>query len=199
MNIIAKTKRTVLVPFQDVLDQILYGTEIEEEEIESNYRQWFHDPDITQHNHHGLFPYSKKAMKEYRSTLENNDLIVWAIIVKKRSENYHIGNITLQKINWIYRSAEMAIVIGEKSYWSLGYATETLTALFNHGFNRLNLHRIWSGTAQTNGGMIRVFQKLKMKHEGTFKDAMFLNSDWVDVMEFAVLEPEWHTENLMEK
>jgi RimJ/RimL family protein N-acetyltransferase len=104
----------------------------------------------------------------------------------------HIGNITLQRINWIYRSAEMAIVIGEKGFWRLGFATEALTKLYDHGFDRMNLHRIWSGTAATNKGMIRTFEKLGMAHEGTFMDAMFLQGKYVDVVEYGIIKDNWN-------
>lgn len=209
MNIVAKTERTILVPLQEIFEIL------EEEQeviitIETNYRSWFHDPKVTQYNSHGLFQHGKRAMKLYRDFLEDDDIVAWAILVsqnlkmpksdippkpKQYCQYKHIGNITLQKINWIYRSAEMAIVMGETDYWGVGYATEVLTTLFDHGFNRLNLHRIWSGTAKTNKGMIKVFEKLHMKHEGTFKDATFLNGEWADRVDYAVLRPNWNAIN----
>ncbi len=221
MNIVARTERTVMVPLQDVLEYISYIDDLKTKTvltipdpiINSGYRNWFHDPDVTRHNAHGLFPYGKRAMEEYKASLESNDIICWAVLIEMKKKDIipktdgftqndivlehdiytHIGNITLQRVNWVYRSAEMAIVMGEKDYWGKGYATEALTALFDHGFNRLNLHRIWSGTANTNTGMQKVFEKLHMFHEGTFIDAMFLNGRWVDIIEYAVLRDIWHT------
>ena len=73
--------------------------------------------------------------------------------------------------------------------------SEALTALYDHGFNRMNLHRIWSGTAATNEGMRAVFVKLGMKEEGVFREAMFLNGYWTDVLEYAIIEDEWRERN----
>jgi RimJ/RimL family protein N-acetyltransferase len=85
----------------------------------------------------------------------------------------------------------MAIVIGEKDFWGAGYATEALTALYDHGFNRMNLHRIFTGTASTNKGMQCVAQKLGMKQEGVFREAVFLSGTYVDVLEYGILSHEW--------
>ena len=192
--IVAKTERTMLVNLVDLF----------EADYPTNYRAWFTDPDVTRFNSHGLFPYTQKAMKQYIQSLrESQDIIVWAMLVPtgqeeiwhRESQGKHIGNVTLQRINRIYLSAEMAIVIGEKDFWGAGYATEALTALYDHGFNRLNLHRIWSGTAATNEGMRAVFVKLGMKEEGVFREAMFLNGHWTDVLEYAIIEDEWRERN----
>ena len=205
ISIVAKTKRLVLVNLIDLFDA----------DYPTNYRSWLTDPDVTRYNSHGLFPYTPEAMRRYVESLkESRDIIVWAVLIKpvlssNNSEpcpfdehgrigavfGKHIGNVTLQRINWIYRSAEMALVIGEKDHWGAGYATEALTALYDHGFNRMNLHRIWSGTAATNEGMRAVFVKLGMKEEGVFREAMFLNGYWTDVVEYAVLEDEWRKRN----
>jgi len=109
-------------------------------------------------------------------------------------EYIHIGNISLQRINFINGSAEFAIVM-DKEYHGQGFATEALHKLIDHGFNKLNLHRIWSGTAKTNIGMQKVFKKLGMVQEGVFKDATFLNGKYEDIVCFAILEDEWRKQN----
>jgi RimJ/RimL family protein N-acetyltransferase len=167
MNTIYETGRFILVPFIDYIKAF---------ESKSNYCQWMYDQEVTKYNSHGLF-----------------EIIVWAIIVEGNKDSkehtgvIHIGNISLQSFNWINRSAEFAIVIGEKEYWGKGYATEALKILIEHGFYKLNLHRIWSGTASTNQGMIRVFKKLGMTYEGADKHGVFLDNEYVDVIRYAIL------------
>ena len=192
---VAKTERMKLVNFIDLYDhELVYkGNE------STNYLNWFYDPDVTKYNSHGLFPYTAEAMKAYIDKLRcptTMDIIVWAMITEYQAEyrtekDIHIGNVSLQRIDWINRSAEMAIVIGEKDYWNKGYAEEALIALYDHGFDRLGLHRIWAGTAETNHGMKKVFEKLGMKHEGTFKEAIFLDGFFVNIMEYGITNLHW--------
>lgn len=184
MLIMIKTKRLVLQPFR--LNIIESGS--------SNYLQWFLDQEITKFNSHGLFPQSIQETTDFFAELEkpNKNELIFAMIADPESNaSVHIGNVSLQRIDWINRSAEFAIIIGEKEYWGQGYACEALHALFDHGFNKLNLNRIWSGTAATNIGMQKVIKRLYMKKEGTYKQGMFLEGKYVDVYSYAVLVKEW--------
>ena len=38
----------------------------------------------------------------------------------------HIGNIKLGPIQWLHRRADLSLFIGDKSCWSLGYASEAI-------------------------------------------------------------------------
>ena len=178
MTPIAKTKRLELVSL----------IELVEEEYPTNYLSWLNDPEVTKYNHWGLFPYTSLTRDQYIQELKkSNKIIVWAGLV----EGVHIGNFTLQSINYIYRSAEFAVVIGEKEYWGKGYTTEAARFLFSHAFQKLNLHRIFTGTAATNLGMRKVAKKLGMTNEGVFIDATFLDGKYVDIYEYGILRETW--------
>ena len=165
------------------------------DDITDEYKSWFIDPDVTKFNSHGLFPYTKNQMQSFLASLESPNNLVWAIIAKVQtlSKFYeiHIGNISLQNINWINRSAEFAVVIGNKDHWGKGYCTEAAELIFEHGFSKLNLHRIRTGTAETNKGMMKVAMKLGMKLEGVFRDGVYLDGEYVNVMALGILRHEW--------
>ena len=198
-----ETERFILCPF--------------DREIASNsdYEKWMYDKDVTAFNHWGLFPHGKAKEEAFLDMCESGDSdIVLAIMVKENKTilprthrkvndnsdvNYkHIGNLSLQRINWIYRSSEYAITIGDKEYWNKGIGYEASLLLFYHGFSRMNLHRIWTATAKTNDGMKRLVSKLDMFSEGYLKEAMFLDGKYVDIIQFAILENEWR-ENQCQK
>ena len=180
-----ETERLILEPFS-------------RKHMTETYRSWFHSPEVTMWNSHGLFPYTTAQMEEFLSEIESGNRIVLAVIAKGpdihkldgRNNTIHIGNVALQSINWINRSAEYAVVIGDKRYWKRGYATEASRVLFEHGFKKLGLHRIWSGTAAINYGMIKVFEKLGMKKEGTFRDGMYLHGEFMNVVCYGILAKE---------
>ena len=168
--------------------------------LDGPYRSWFHDQEVTRWNSHGLFPYTTAQMEAFLAAIEAGDMIVLAVMAKTPMDQkslpfpnweLHIGNVALQNINWIDRSAEYAVIIGDRSYWSQGYATEAAQLLFEHGFKKLGLHRIWSGAAAPNTGMIMVFEKLGMKREGVLRQNVFLNGQWIDVVIYGILEEEW--------
>lgn len=156
-----------------------------ENNIKSNYYSWAENEIVTKHNIHGLMPKSKKEMESFFDDIENNKILCFAIIGKK--ENIHVGNISLQRFDWINRSAELAIIIGEPDYYGKGIGTAACKAIVDHGFNKLNLERCWSGTAETNIGMQKIFEKLGFKKEGEFINAMFLDGRYVNIYEYGLI------------
>lgn len=156
----------------------------------SSYDSWFSDEDVTKYNSHGLFPQSKKDFETYLERCEDDKSLLSFMVIEKEGQK-HIGMISLQRIDFINRSAEFAVVIGEKDCWGKGYTTEAAIKLFEHGFMKLGLNRIWSGTSILNKGMIKVFKKLGMKCEGTYCQAQFLNGRFEDIISFAILRSEW--------
>ena len=128
-------------------------------------------------------------MRAYYNSLQNRQDVVLAIIHTETGT--HIGNVSLQNINWISRNAEFAILIGDKNYWGQGYGEEAAQLIVAYGFNRLNLHRIYCGTIQGNVGMIKLAAKLKMKEEGIRKDAIFKNGRFLDIYEYGVLQNDY--------
>ena len=172
----------------------LYVRPLEVEDIESShYQKWFYDQTVSKYNSHGLFPYTAEQKIEFIERIKSGKEIIWAVITKiewTEPEEYeiHIGNIALQRLDWINRSAELACLFGEKEFWGKGYGTESVKLLFDHGFQKLNLNRIWTGTAATNIGMRKIAEKLGMKQEGTFREGHYLEGKYVDVVEYGILK-----------
>jgi [ribosomal protein S5]-alanine N-acetyltransferase len=195
---IYETKRLILSPF-------------EKKDITDEYLSWFHSPLVTKYNTHGLGKMNHEDAEKYLD--DNPDNIIFGVWIKYDSalpkdqkEQYnsmvrtlsredfavkHIGNISLQSINNLNRSAEFACVFGETEYWGKGYATESLKVLIDHGFKRMNLNRIWTGTAATNIGMRGVARKLGMAEEGIFKEGVFLDGKYQDVHVYGLLKSYW--------
>ena len=112
------------------------------------YLEWFNDPEVSAGTSHGALPYTEAAALAYiESVHDAPDRLVLAI--ERREDTAHIGNIALQEINARYRTAELAIVLGDRTAWGQGYAAEAARALCRHGFRALDLHRIGCGTFRT--------------------------------------------------
>jgi ribosomal-protein-alanine N-acetyltransferase len=154
------------------------------------YPQWFNDEEVCAGNSHHVFPYTPDAAEGYvRGLATSSDTIALAIVLVQGHQ--HIGNISLQGIDWVSRSAELAIVIGEKAAWHKGYAMESCRLLCDHGFKALNLHRISCGTFHDNEAMNRLAIALGMKEEGRRREAAFKNGRYLDVVEYGVLRAEY--------
>ena len=164
----------------------LYLRALERSDLLGDYFQWMNDTTVTQYNSHGRFPNNENKMESYlQFTQTTSNALILAIIDKKTDK--HVGNISLQNISWIDRSAEFAILLGDKSIWGKGYGYEAGKLLITHGFQKLNLHRIYCGTSSQNIGMQNLAIKLNMQKEGERKEAIYKNGNYFDILEYGVL------------
>lgn len=169
----------------------VYLRALEEADLSGNYFQWLNDEEVSKYNSHATFPNTEKKMRLYFDSLQQTTSQVVLAIVTIEGDK-HIGNISLQSINWIDRTAEFAILLGDRDYWGKGVSTEAALLLCDYGFTRLNLNRIHCGTSAENTGMQKLAGKMKMKQEGVRRQAMFKFGKYHDVWEYGVLKEEFY-------
>lgn len=159
-----------------------------EDDLDGPYPNWFQDQEVCQYNSHGKFFKTRAYFKEYLNEINLEDRVVWAIC---HTEDGHIGNISLQQISLINQTAEFAIILGNKQHWGKGVGLLVGRKLLEHGFKKLNLERIYCGTAATNEGMKKLACAMGMAHEGTRRQHFFLEGSRVDLLEYGILRAEF--------
>ncbi len=102
-----------------------------------------------------------------------------------------VGNTSLMDIDWTNRLAEVGIFIGEKAYWSQGYGREAMRLMLKHGFETLNLNRIWLRVYEHNRRGIRAYEHAGFKHEGRLRQGIYKDGRYYDVLLMSVLRSEW--------
>src|SRR5262245_32312971 len=96
---------------------------LEEADLAGPWFQWLNDPEVCRFNSHATFPNTERAMRAFfDATQTATDAVVLAVIWTATGQ--HIGNVSLQRIGWIDRTAELAILMGDREYWNKGVATE---------------------------------------------------------------------------
>jgi len=159
-----------------------------EEDLEGAYLGWFLDQEVCRFNSHGKFFKNKAYFKDYLNDLNKEDRVILAICHVKDG---HIGNVSLQEIHFVNRTAEFAILLGDKRHWGKDVALLAGKKLLEHGFNKLNLERIHCGTAATNEGMKKLALALGLSLEGTRRAHLFLDGSRVDMLEYGILRSEF--------
>jgi len=153
------------------------------------YKYWVKDLEVNEYSSLCRFPVTEKETRDIMEQIENRKSIYWNIYHKENDDAYTwlVGVISLLEIDLFNRSAELALKIGEKPYWKRNIGFMACRQIINHGFTRLNLHRIYLGTVSENKGMIALADKLGMFHEGTFKDAFHSNGRFYNVERYAII------------
>jgi [ribosomal protein S5]-alanine N-acetyltransferase len=162
-------------------------------DIDDGYFRWFNDKETSENNSHGKLPENRESAMRFFEGLASNKIVHFAIVDKEN--DIHIGCCSLQNIDWISRSAEMARIIGEKEYRSKGIGTEVAKLLLEYGFNSLNLNRIWVGNISNNIAAIKSVDKLGFKTEGVLRSTIFKNNKYHDVVIRGILKDEYFQKN----
>ena len=170
----------------------IYLRGLEREDVDGNWLQWFNDREVTKYMANGSYPTTREShLKFYDSTcVDNPQHVVLAII--ESATGAHVGNLGLHRINWLCRRAEVGIVIGERSAWGKGYGTEAVRLLVEHGFRRLNLHKIFARVDAENKAGVRMFERAGFTLECTLKDEIvrdgrFFDTAYLSIFQGAVL------------
>lgn len=168
----------------------MYLRALEPKDAEGPYPWWLNDPEVCLFNSHGRWPYSPaKAVEYINAVAESRSELVLAMVL--REGDRHIGNISLQNIDWIDRSAEFAILLGDRDAWGNGYSKEASFLICRHGFQELNLWRIYCGTSIKNIAMQHLAAYLGMEMEGRRRQAIFKHGEYCDIVEYGVLREEF--------
>jgi diamine N-acetyltransferase len=154
--------------------------------------QWLNDPEVIR----GLALHTPMSMDQEQSWFDAMrshpaDEQPLGIEIHSGEGWVHIGNLSLNKINWVDREAEVGIVIGDKRYWSQGYGREAMILLLRYGFYTLGLNRIFLRVYATNPRAIRSYEKAGFINEGKMRQAHYQDGQYVDVLLMSALHSEW--------
>ncbi len=165
---------------------------IEREDL-PRYVAWFSDPEVRQYLARYL-PLSMAGEEKWfeEALTRPPDEQPLAIDLHTGEGTWrHIGGAGYQNIDWRNHSAEVGIAIGEKTLWNQGLGTEVMETLLSHGFETLNLHRVFLRVFADNRRAQGAYSKAGFVLEGRMRQAEFREGAYQDVLLYSVLRDEW--------
>ena len=150
------------------------------------YCRWMNDTKVNQYLESRFEKWTiKKLQDNIRQTRNNPDNSLLAIVLKDK--NRHIGNIKIGPINRVHKFAKVGIIIGEKSFWGEGFATEAVKLAVDYAFDTLGLHKLNAGVYANNSASVKLFEKCGFIKEGIEKKQYDCNGEYVDGIMFGRL------------
>src|SRR5512142_728288 len=177
-------------------EAMIYGKRIRLRGVERSdvplFQQWLNDPDVTE----GLgmyLPLSLVDEEHWFEGLAKSDPVERPLAIEiQDGDGWRlIGNLSFFNLEWTNSCAELGIIIGDKSVWNQGYGSESVCLLLQHGFETLNLPRIYLRVYSTNRRAIRSYEKVGFVLEGTLREAVYRHGRYADVHVMSVLRSEW--------
>lgn len=175
---------------------IIYGKRIRlravEREDVAKFHVWVNDPEVT----FGLamyLPLSMRDEEEWFAALSKRDPAErpLSIEIRKGKTWKLIGNCGAFSMDIVNRSSELGIMIGDKSEWNKGYGAEAMTLLLKHGFETLNMNRVFLRVYAENVRAVRSYEKAGFVLEGRMREAVYKHGKYDDVLFMSVLRSEW--------
>src|SRR5579864_5597197 len=102
-----------------------------------------------------------------------------------------VGTTGLYRIQWVMRTGEFRIFLGDKKVWNRGMGTECAKLMLNYGFEKLNLNKVWLGVNSENIGGVRAYEKAGFVHEGILRQEQYRNFRYYDAIRMSMLRYEY--------
>jgi RimJ/RimL family protein N-acetyltransferase len=141
------------------------------EDANEVYLSWINDPAVTRGMAAGYFPTTITQLQAYvQNTLQDSNTIFFALCSQ---DNEHIGNVKLDRIDWVAGTCELGIIIGDERYRGKGLGKEAMLLLIQYAFNDLNLRKISLAVFENNQHAKKLYESLGFQLEGTFVKHIF--------------------------
>lgn len=131
--------------------------------------------------------YTSAEVQHFLNTIvSRNDRADWAVYCQ--SDGVYVGEVVLNDLNISNRSMNFRIVLANPALVGQGYGTEATSAVVEYGFRVVGLHRISLGVYAFNPRARRVYEKCGFSFEGTERDALYWQGQWIDQFIMSILE-----------
>jgi ribosomal-protein-alanine N-acetyltransferase len=172
--------------------QRVYMRPLVRSDVGPRYLSWVNDPNVNKYLTIGKLPVSEQDLIDFVSNFEGSTTSAAFAIVNRETES-HIGNVVLNRIEWISRSADIGLMIGDPDVWGLGYPSDVLELLVPYAFRRLNLRRLYAGVLESMAEYLDAVQSLGFAEEGRWRQHSLVGDVYEDEIWHGLLIDEWES------
>jgi RimJ/RimL family protein N-acetyltransferase len=153
------------------------------------YLSWLNNPDTTQGLVAGTRPSTIQDLENYLRAIGESDAVMFAICDLRNDQ--HIGNVKIDRFDWIARTCEFGILLGSSEHRGKGIGTEVTRLVLNYAFHTLNLQKVLLAIYGNNPAAIRAYEKSGFVLEGTLRKQVFSGGEYVDKHFMGILKEEF--------
>lgn len=143
--------------------------------------KWKNDEEVYHNLGGGYMPVSvdiqEKWMDSMMDTTGNNKRFII-----ETNDGKAIGMVGLYGIQWIHRTCELGIYIGEKDQQGKGYGRKSYQLLEDFAAKYLNLRKIKAYVVKDNDSATRMYDRLGFRNAGELLEERFINGEYHSVL-----------------
>lgn len=110
--------------------------------------------------------------------------------IVREADGSLVGSCTLFNLVAQCRRAEVGYVLARDA-WGHGYMHEALTALLDHGFGEMALHRVEADVDPRNAASVRSLERLGFVKEGLLRERWIVGDEISDSALWGLLALDW--------
>lgn len=180
-----------LLPNAPLTGEKVILSPIEDADVGDHYVGWLSDPEVTRYL--GAVRASAPSLASLKKYLERfqhsaSDMI---LAIRDRGTRAHIGNITINHIDWMTHTGHLGIMIGHKAFWGKGYAFEAQRLFLTYLFQEVKLRKVTAGAPINNLASIITLKKLGFQTEGVLRQEAVVDGAYRDVIRLGLLADEF--------
>jgi RimJ/RimL family protein N-acetyltransferase len=131
----------------------------------------------------------ERARSWYGSRAEQDDQLYLAIT--ERATGQFLGEVVLENLDAHNRSCTFRIaLVGQRAYGH-GFGSEATALVLGHAFEATGVNRVELEVHDFNPRARHVYERAGFAHEGTKRQALLWEGQWIDTHIMAVLASDW--------
>jgi RimJ/RimL family protein N-acetyltransferase len=168
----------------------VYLRGIERADMEGPLFQWGNDEETTRYLFMGTRPNVLENLQEWYDEVRHSsgDIVMMAV---DRETDAPIGFAGLHRIEWVSRTAEYRVFIGEAAFRGRHLGQQIGKLLVRYAFEKLNMNKVWLGVNSEHAAAIGSYERAGFVREGTLREEIYRNSRYYDAVRMSILRSEY--------
>jgi RimJ/RimL family protein N-acetyltransferase len=151
-------------------------------DITDVYIGWLNDPVTMRFSNQRFLQHDKQSCQRYLATFAASPNLFFS--VSDQLTGQVIGTMTAY-ISPMHGTADMGILIGDRSAWGQGFGLDAWKTLMQHLLSRPNTRKVTAGTLACNAAMLSLVAKSGMEPDGVRKRQELVEGVAQDILYFA--------------
>ena len=153
-----------------------------ERDITDAYIGWLNDPVTMRFSNQRFLRHDRQSSQRYLATFEDSNNLFFS--VRSKSNGSAIGTMTAY-ISPMHGTADMGILIGDRSAWGQGFGLDAWTMLLHHLLAQPHIRKVTAGTLACNAAMLSLAAKSGMLPDGQRRKQELVDGVPHDILYFA--------------
>lgn len=132
--------------------------------------------------------YVTASMQELWFRKLQDSVTSFRYVCRDIDSNDLVGVFRVDNLDTLNRSVMIGLDVSQK-FRRNGYATEIYKFFIEYLFDKKNFHRLYLSTLSTNIAAQGLYENLGFMQEGIFRDAIFRNNEYVDLINYSLINP----------